>query len=155
MLLLARIAAVYVSLAYLAVVATPCAMSEAIVMAAKTGVRETTSGHSQPADPVVAKTLTGHEKHAGHATHTQHSKTDAPAQHEHVANAGPVSQLSAPCLCGCSDSPDSAGNSTARVGFALARAGWARGFEHEPLRHAPALSQPPETPHLASDPVPG
>jgi hypothetical protein len=162
--LLPRISALCVSLAYLTVIAFPCAMSESIVTAAAVGARDTASGHARP-DHEVAETHAGHARHGapqpsranhtGHAAHTHRRNTDAPAPREHVAETEPAAQLSAACLCGCSDSPNSAGNSSARIGFALARAGWDRALELEPLRHAATLSQPPQAPNFASDPVPG
>ncbi|MBW2288519.1 MAG: hypothetical protein JRG90_11930 [Deltaproteobacteria bacterium] len=164
MSLLSRISVLCVSLAYLTVVVIPCAMSESIVTAATTDARDTASGHSRPAHE-IAETHAGNAhqgephpnraNHAGHAGHAQHPNSDTPALHQHVADAEPAAQLSAPCSCGCSDSPDSAGNSSVRIGFALPRAGWARALGIEPLRHAATVSQPPQAPHLALDPVPG
>jgi hypothetical protein len=149
-----------VSLAYLAVVAIPCAMPESIVTAATTDARDTASGHSQPAHEIAEMHGNAHQgephpKRANHAGYAQHPNSDTPALQQHVADAEPATQLSAPCPCGCSDSPDSAGNSTVRIGFALPRAGWARAFGIKPLRHAATVSQPPQAPHLALDPVPG
>ena len=131
---LSRISASCVSLAYFAVIALPCAMSESIETSVVKGAGDTA--------------------YEGMA-HSRRPNEDDSALHENVAKAEPTAQLSAPCPCSCSDSPDSARNSSARIGFALARAGWNRALELDPLRHAAPLSQPPQAPDFASDPVPG
>jgi len=168
-----RILALFVSLAYLVVGTVPCAMSNSLATSATTGARETESVHAQY-DSGDAQTHAGHTGHArrdaakspgdqhadhnaheGHAAHARSASDDSAALHERLAEREPTAYLSAPCTCGCNDSPDSTGNSSARVGFALARAGWNRALELDPPQYAATLSGTPPAPLLASDPVPG
>jgi len=157
-----------VSVAYLAAAALPCGLSDSVVNAAAALAREASADASQPAphpvDPhahhraqpeAPEAAHTGHAGHAGHSAkgHGAHTADDATAA-ERTAATGTKAKIGAPCACGCSDAPDPAGNSSARVGFALARDAWPRAPECAPLLHAAIAVQPHATPTLGSDPIP-
>jgi len=164
--LVSRLSAAFVSLVYLTVVAIPCVTSVSSAAAAtpragRAPAHSAPPAHAPAAAPGPAQhgvpqaDHAGHTGHEGHAEATRAPDRDAPARHEHASGVESVAQLSPPCLCGCSDSADPGGSSSARIGFALARAGWARTLELAPVRHAATPSRPPQPPQLASDPVPG
>jgi hypothetical protein len=169
-----RLTAVALSLAFLAAGSLPCGVSGFAVtqVAVEAGGVPSSVVHSA-AHPAHASEG-AHATHASRASHANHTAAPAHAEHPgsadgrkhanhraHAADSNDIDPsdetlpfIDAPCPCGCSQPNEAAPGGTTRVGFALARADWARAVEVAPLAHAAPQRAFPAAPDALLDPVP-